>query len=100
VLAVVVVDLDGVLRRWDPGVLAGAEAAFGLPAGALGEVAFAPALLSAAVTGGSATPCGGSRWWSRWPGGSGGPPGWRTDRMTPSTTTPPDICHPSPVDTC
>jgi len=32
----VVVDLDGVLRRWDPGVLAGAEAAFGLPAGALG----------------------------------------------------------------
>jgi len=47
----VVVDLDGVLRRWDPGVLAGAEAAFGLPAGAVGEVAFAPALLSAAVTG-------------------------------------------------
>lgn len=50
-LAVVVVDLDGVLRRWDPAVLAGAEAAFGLPAGALGEVAFAPALLSAPVTG-------------------------------------------------
>lgn len=24
-LAVVVVDLDGVLRRWDPAVLAGAE---------------------------------------------------------------------------
>jgi len=48
---VVVVDLDGVLRRWDPAVLAGAEAACGLPAGALGEVAFAPALLSAAVTG-------------------------------------------------
>jgi len=47
----VVVDLDGVLRRWDPAVLAGAEAAFGLPAGALGAVAFAPALLSAAVTG-------------------------------------------------
>ncbi len=50
-MLVVVVDLDGVLRRWDPGVLAGAEAAFGLPAGAVGEVAFAPALLSAAVTG-------------------------------------------------
>ncbi len=32
-------------------MLAGAEAAFGLPAGAVGEVAFAPALLSAAVTG-------------------------------------------------
>ncbi len=47
----VVVDLDGVFCRWDPGVLAGAEAAFGLPAGAVGEVAFAPALLSAAVTG-------------------------------------------------
>jgi len=47
----VVVDLDGVLRRWDPAVLAGAEAAFGLPAGAVGEVAFPPALLSAAVTG-------------------------------------------------
>ncbi len=51
----VVVDLDGVLRRWDPAVLAGvlvrAGAAFGLPAGALGAVVFAPALSSAAVTG-------------------------------------------------
>lgn len=50
-LAVVVLDLDGVFCRWDPAVLAGAEDAFGLPAGVLGEVAFAPALVAAAVTG-------------------------------------------------
>lgn len=51
VLRAVVVDLDGVLRRWDPAVIGDAEAVHGLPAGVLGAVAFEPGLLSAAVTG-------------------------------------------------
>jgi len=51
VLRAVVVDLDGVLRRWDPAVIGDAEAVHGLPAGALGAVAFHPKLLSVAVTG-------------------------------------------------
>jgi len=50
-LRAMVVDLDGVLRRWAPAVIADAEAAHGLPAGALGAAAFAPGLLSTAVTG-------------------------------------------------
>ncbi len=50
-LRAVVVDLDGVLRRWDPAVIADAEAAHGLPAGALAAAAFDPELLSVAMTG-------------------------------------------------
>lgn len=50
-LRAVVVDLDGVLRRWDPAVIADAEAAHGLPVGALAAAAFHPKLLSVAVTG-------------------------------------------------
>ncbi|MEO3744688.1 HAD-IA family hydrolase [Plantactinospora sp. B5E13] len=45
------VDLDGVLRRWDPEVAAEAERRHGLPVGALVEVAFDWPLLRAAVTG-------------------------------------------------
>ncbi len=51
VLRAVVMDLDGVLRRWDAAVIGDAEAVHGLPAGALGAVVFEPGLLSAAVTG-------------------------------------------------
>jgi len=50
-LRAVVVDLDGVLRRWDPAVIADAEAAHGLPVGALAAAAFDPELLSVAMTG-------------------------------------------------
>ncbi len=44
-------DLDGVIRRWDPALEQRAEQATGLPAGALRQAAFAPDLLSAAITG-------------------------------------------------
>jgi putative hydrolase of the HAD superfamily len=45
------VDLDGVLRRWDPAVPAGVEAAYGLPPGALLDTAMQWQLHRAAVTG-------------------------------------------------
>ncbi|MFI5491033.1 HAD family hydrolase [Actinoplanes sp. NPDC051859] len=45
------IDLDGVLRRWDPAVAAAAEAAHSLPAGALMQTAFAWELLRPAVAG-------------------------------------------------
>lgn len=45
------IDLDGVIRRWDPAIDRQAEAATGLPAGALRQAAFAPDLLTAAITG-------------------------------------------------
>ncbi len=48
---VFVFDLDGVIRRWDPAVVADAERAHGLPAGALLGVAFEPTLLTAVTTG-------------------------------------------------
>jgi putative hydrolase of the HAD superfamily len=46
-----VIDLDGVIRRWDEGSLAEAEADLGLPAGAIGAAAFDPARLEPAMTG-------------------------------------------------
>lgn len=51
VLRAVVVDLDGVLRRWDPRIIADAEARSGIAPGALAEAAFQADRLSAAVTG-------------------------------------------------
>jgi putative hydrolase of the HAD superfamily len=45
------IDFDGVLRRWDPSVVADVETTYGLHAGALSEVAFEWHLLQAAVTG-------------------------------------------------
>ena len=45
------IDLDGVVRCWDAGPAPTPEAAFGLPAGAIGATAFAPPLLRQAVTG-------------------------------------------------
>jgi putative hydrolase of the HAD superfamily len=46
-----VMDLDVVIRHWDEGYLAEAEEALGLPAGALGAVAFAPERLEPAMRG-------------------------------------------------
>lgn len=46
-----VLDLDGVLRRWDPGVAAAAEQRHGLPAWSLERAAFAAPGLQDAVTG-------------------------------------------------
>lgn len=46
-----VFDLDGVIRHWDPEIVASAENAHGLPPGALFAVAFEPDLLLEAVTG-------------------------------------------------
>ncbi len=51
VVSAVVFDLDGVLRRWDPRIVAEAESTHGLAPGALTAVAFEPDRLSAAVTG-------------------------------------------------
>jgi putative hydrolase of the HAD superfamily len=45
------IDLDGVLRRWEARPGEPVEAAFGLPAGALAEAAFEADLLEAAVLG-------------------------------------------------
>jgi putative hydrolase of the HAD superfamily len=45
------VDLDGVLRRWDPGVPERIEAAHGLPVGALEKTAMDWARLKPAITG-------------------------------------------------
>ncbi len=45
------IDLDGVVRRWDPANDARAEAAAGLPPGALRRAAFAADLLRPAITG-------------------------------------------------
>ncbi|MFI6760644.1 HAD-IA family hydrolase [Micromonospora sp. NPDC050417] len=45
------VDLDGVLRQWDPAVTEAVEREFGLPAGALLETAMRWSLLQPAVTG-------------------------------------------------
>ena len=48
-----VVDLDGVLRIWDPQIVASAERRAGLPPGALDRAAIAdPATLRTVVTGG------------------------------------------------
>ncbi|MCW6009374.1 HAD-IA family hydrolase [Micromonospora sp. CPCC 205371] len=45
------VDLDGVLRRWDPAVPAAVESEYGLPAGALLDTAMAWHRLRPAITG-------------------------------------------------
>ena len=45
------IDLDGVVRRWDPAIAASVEAEHALPAGALSETAFAWDLLRPAVAG-------------------------------------------------
>jgi putative hydrolase of the HAD superfamily len=47
----VLFDLDGVVRRWEPDIIAAAEREHGLPPGALAAAAFAPDLLTRAVTG-------------------------------------------------
>ncbi|TDC76881.1 HAD family hydrolase [Micromonospora sp. KC606] len=44
-------DFDGVLRRWDPAVAAGVERAYGLPAGVLGEIAMQWGRLQPVLTG-------------------------------------------------
>lgn len=44
-------DLDGVIRLWDPHIESTAEAECGLPLGALRQAAFAPDLLTLAITG-------------------------------------------------
>jgi putative hydrolase of the HAD superfamily len=45
------VDFDGVLRRWDPAVAAGVEREYGLPAGVLGEIAMQWGRLQPVLTG-------------------------------------------------
>ncbi|RIV40699.1 HAD family hydrolase [Micromonospora radicis] len=45
------VDFDGVLRRWDPAVAAGVEREYGLSAGVLGEIAESWGLLQPVLTG-------------------------------------------------
>ncbi len=47
----ILTDLDGVLRRWDPGIFTQAETAVGLPRDALPNTAFEPELLLRATTG-------------------------------------------------
>lgn len=48
---VLLLDLDGVLRIWDPDLTGAVERAHGLPAGTLSVTAFAPHLLMPALTG-------------------------------------------------
>ncbi|MFE9205806.1 HAD family hydrolase [Micromonospora sp. NPDC007230] len=45
------VDFDGVLRRWDPAVAAGVEQEYGLSEGVLGEIAMSWGLLQPVLTG-------------------------------------------------
>ncbi|MER7456181.1 HAD-IA family hydrolase [Micromonospora sp. NPDC126480] len=45
------VDFDGVLRRWDPAVAAGVERKYGLTEGVLGEIAMSWGLLQPVLTG-------------------------------------------------
>jgi putative hydrolase of the HAD superfamily len=45
------IDLDGVIRYWNPATFTAAETTYGLPAGALPRTAFAPELLLPAITG-------------------------------------------------
>ena len=47
----ILTDLDGVVRRWNPEILSQAEAATGLPRGAILSTAFEPDLLHRATTG-------------------------------------------------
>lgn len=50
-LRALLIDLDGVVRLWEPRADAHAEQAAGLPAGAIGRAAFAPEFLHPAITG-------------------------------------------------
>lgn len=50
-MELVLFDLDGVVRRWDPDIIASAEQEHGLSPGALAAAAFAPDLLTRVVTG-------------------------------------------------
>ncbi len=45
------VDFDGVLRRWDPAVAAGVEREYGLTEGVLGEIAMSWGMLQPVLTG-------------------------------------------------
>jgi putative hydrolase of the HAD superfamily len=45
------IDLDGVLRVWEPSVTAVVEQKYGLPAGAINRVAFSPERLAPAISG-------------------------------------------------
>lgn len=47
----IVFDLDGVIRYWDPEIVAVAESSSGLPAGAIFGAAFEPMLLNGVITG-------------------------------------------------
>lgn len=49
--AALLIDLDGVLRRWPPNLASRAEQEADLPAGAIAEAAFAQELLNEVVTG-------------------------------------------------
>jgi FMN phosphatase YigB (HAD superfamily) len=51
VATVLIIDLDGVVRDWDPAVASAAEQRHGLPAGCIERAAFAAGPLTAAVTG-------------------------------------------------
>jgi putative hydrolase of the HAD superfamily len=51
VATVIIFDLDGVVRDWDPGVASAAEQRHGLPPGCIERAAFAAGPLLAAVTG-------------------------------------------------
>ena len=53
----VLIDLDGVVRRWDPDIVKQAEIAAGLPPDALLNTAFEPDLLLRATTGRSTDDC-------------------------------------------
>lgn len=50
-IKVLLLDLDGVLRIWDPDLADEVEATYGLPTGALASAAFAPHRLDPALTG-------------------------------------------------
>jgi putative hydrolase of the HAD superfamily len=50
-LGALLCDIDGVLRHWDWAATAGLERAFGVPAGAIAEAAFARDRLMPAITG-------------------------------------------------
>jgi len=51
VILALLIDLDGVIRIWDPDILANAEREARLPAGAIPRTAFHPDLLVPAITG-------------------------------------------------
>lgn len=50
-LSALLIDLDGVIRTWDPRIMASAEVRYGLETGLIARTAFDETLLAAAVTG-------------------------------------------------